>query len=371
MASRADIAAALRLINTPTVGPKKFYRLVEEQESVDGALALLERESIYKPWTLERALQEIGKAEALGVQILLYTDEAYPKMLSGNTNMPPVLYAKGRIDILQTGKSLAIVGSRAASINGRKTAAHIAKDLTESGVMIVSGMARGIDAAAHKGALYANGETGATIAVLGTGLDVIYPPENTDLYHQIEQQGCLLSEVPLGTQANALQFPRRNRIVAALSEGVLVVEAGLKSGSLITAQLALNMKKILFAVPGTPGESRAQGSNHLIKKGAVLVENADDILPFLKGNAEPPAQQKALPKQKILVFENKDVKLSNQQKSTGTLADFLTVDGIEIDELIRLTGKDAASISLEILDLEMSGLVERRAGNKIALIEQD
>lgn len=365
-----DIVAALRLINTPMVGAVTFYRLVQEHGSIQRAVVHLEQYGKHKPWSKQQALAEFENAAKLGIHILLYTDEAYPAALKDFPAAPPILYAKGNLEALQYNKALAVVGSRAASINGRKAAAHIAKDLTEAGVCIISGMARGIDAAAHKGAMFANNETGTTIAVVGTGLDIVYPAENTDLSQKIEQNGCIISELPLGSMPVAKQFPQRNRIVAALSEGVLVVEAGLKSGSLITAQFAAEQKKLIFAVPGTPGESRTQGANFLIKQGAVLVESAQDILPFLKGNKQPKKIQKITVEQKNLVFENNDVNLSEQENSTPSLADFLTVDGVAIDELIRLSGKDAAVIAMEILELEIAGLAERRAGNKVALIDQ-
>ena len=371
MASKVDLIAALRLINTPKVGAKTFYKLVNECGSIANALAFVEKNSQFDPWTIDRAEQELKIAKENNVFILLYTDEAYPFSLRNIEDAPPVLYAKGRLDVLQYEKGLSVVGSRAASVNGRKLAARLSRDLTESNIMIISGMARGIDAAAHKGAMYAFNQTGATIAVLGTGIDVIYPEENKDLYHQIEKQGCLLSEFPFGTMAIPRQFPLRNRIVAALGNGVLVVEAGLKSGSLITAGIALEQKKPLFAVPGTPGESRAQGSNYLIKNGAILVDEFSDILPFLKGNKEIPPQQKATAEQKILVFENNDDNYSEQESLSTTLTDFLTVDGVEIDELIRQTGKDAATLSLEILELEMSGIAKRISGNKVALIKAE
>jgi DNA processing protein len=363
--------AALRLINTPKIGARTFYRLVEEYGSIAQALIQVEQSGKYKPWSAEQAQKELEEAHALGIEILLYTDDDYPAQLKPYDMAPPVLYVKGNLEALDFNQAVAIVGSRAASVNGRKIAAHIAKELTESGVCVISGMARGIDAAAHKGALYACDQTGATIAVLGTGLDVIYPPENEDLYRQIAVNGCVISEMPLHTKAAANLFPRRNRIVTALSDGVLVVEAGLQSGSLITADFALEQNKLLFAVPGTPGESRAQGSNKLIKEGARLVENAADILPFLKGKAPQPIQHKRTPRQKVLVFENNNVKLSEQDNQPRHLVDYLTIDGVDIDELIRLTGIDAARMAMEILELEMSGIAERRAGNKIALTKSN
>ena len=370
MISSSDkIISALRLINTPKVGAKTFYRLVDEYGSIEKAVAVLEKESKHKPWTRQRAIDEISEVKRLNAQIILYTDSNYPQMLRDLSDAPPLLYVKGNLNALDYEKSLAIVGSRAASINGRKTASKIAYDLTEGGVCIISGMARGIDTAAHKGAMFAKNKSGPTIAVLGTGIDVVYPAENKEVYEQICQNGCILSEVPLGAPASTQQFPRRNRIVTALSDGVLVVEAGLKSGSLITANIAIDMQKMLFAVPGTPGESRTQGSNLLIKEGATLVENADDILPFLKGNKKVRPLQKTTAIQKILVFENNDVNYIEQKESTGSLVEFLTVGGVYIDEVIRLSGKDASIIAAEILELELEGKIERRAGNKIALID--
>jgi len=375
VASKEQIIAALRLINTYKIGAKKFYQLVENYGSVIAAVDFVSAKGKYKPWSNEQAEIELRKVEAIDAKIILYSDDEYPAILRNYNNAPPLLYVKGNITALNFDSSIAIVGGRAASINGRKTAAKIAKELTEEGVCIVSGMARGIDASAHKGAMFAKNETGSTIAVLGTGIDIVYPPENKDIYEQIQQNGCIISEFPIGTKAVASQFPQRNRVVAALSEAILVIEAGINSGSLITAQFGSEMGKTIFAVPGTPGESRSQGANYLIKKGAVLVEMSADILPFLKGNKKGEKVQKKQAIQKVLVFENNDVNYSEQENEQNikddSLISFLTVDGVSVDELIRLTGKDTSTIAMEILELELSGIVERRSGNKVALINQD
>ena len=368
MANDQEIISALRLINTNGIGPVKFYQLIEEFSSIDKAIDFLEKNSKHKPYDIKEAKKELDKAKSLGINIILYSDETYPYALRNDKNAPPILYVKGNVNTLTYfEKSIAIVGGRSASIIGRKTAAKIAKELTENDVCVISGMARGIDTSAHKGAMYALNQTGKTIAVLGTGVDVIYPPENKEIYEQIAKQGCIISEFPLGTKATASNFPRRNRIVAALSEGVLVVEASNNSGSLITAQYGIDMKKTIFAVPGTPGESRAQGSNSLIKNGAILVDNVSDILPFLKGNKKIEQSNLKEYAQKNLVFENNDDNYIEQKNIPETLKDYLTVDGVHIDELIRLTGKSASEIAMDILELELSGVAERRAGNKIAL----
>ena len=371
MATKEEIIATLRLINTHRIGPSAFYALVHDCGGIINAVKEAEKHSKYKPWSLDTAEQELNKALRLGIELLLYFDDAYPQMLKNLPNPPPLLYAKGNLDALNMEKNVGIVGARSASINGRKTAAKIACNLAEKDVCIVSGMAKGIDSSAHKGAMYAKDGCGVTVAVLGTGLDIIYPEENKDLFAQICTNGCVISEVPLGTLASAKQFPRRNRIIAALSEAVVVVEAGLKSGSLITAEFAKEQGKILFAVPGAPTESRTQGANHLIKEGAKLAEDADDILPFLKGNKFAPGPKKTTVKQKVLVFENNNDNLSKQKSKPQNWIDFLTVDGTDIDEIIRMSGKGAQTIAADILELELSGVVKRCPGNKIALIKQD
>jgi len=370
VANKRKIIAVLRLINTPKVGTKTFYKLVDDFGSPEEALKAVENSSRYCLWPEKSALDEYERAAQAGVKIVIYDDDEYPKILTNTDYKPPLLYVKGNMDALAFEKAVAIVGGRAASVNGRKTAAKIAYDLTSNGVCIVSGMARGIDTSAHKGAMYALGQKGKTIAVLGTGIDIVYPPENKDVYDAIVQNGCIITEMPFGTQASSGNFPRRNRIVAALSEAIVVVEANINSGSLITANFGVELGKIIFAVPGTPGESRSSGSNMLIKNGAVLAETADDILPFLKEDVGAKKIEKQQAKQKVLVFENNDVNYSEQENIPKGLVDFISLDGTDIDELIRITGKDAATVAMEILELELAGVVERRLGNKVAVVNR-
>ena len=227
----------LQLLSTDGVGPVSFYKYLQKYGSAADALkALSSKKEIYERKLAE---QELKKAEKLGIKIITFEDDAYPALLKELNDAPPLLYAKGAVELLNYPASVAVVGSRNASVAGRKIASRIAYDLTNSDVLVISGMARGIDSAAHKGALYAKNQLGPTIAVLGTGVDVCYPEENQELYDQIASQGLLISEFALETPANISNFPRRNRIVSALSLGVLVVEASLNSGSLITSRLAL------------------------------------------------------------------------------------------------------------------------------------
>ena len=277
--ANSELIDILQLINTDGVGPVTFYNYLKKAGNIGGALELAAQKRALFP--REMAEIEVEKAEKIGAQVIAYNDKRYPQKLLELNDAPPILYALGRTELLNYPLSVAIVGARNATIAGRKIASRIAYNLTEADVLVISGMARGIDAAAHKGALYANSQNGATVAVLGTGVDVPYPTENTELYNQIRDKGLLLSEFPLGTAAQISNFPRRNRIISALTEGTLVVEAGVHSGSLITAKLALEQGKEVFAVPGSPLEVRSAGPNQLIKEGALLTESADDILNVL------------------------------------------------------------------------------------------
>ena len=278
--SEKHLLDILRIINTGGIGPVTFYAALKKYGNCEELLAYLE--SHKKVPNLSWAQDELGKATDTGIKLISFDDPMYPEALKAISDAPPILYAKGRTNLLHHAPAVAIVGARNASISGRKMASRIAFDLTNQNVLVISGMARGIDAAAHKGALYAQNQQGPTIAVLGTGIGEIYPRENETLYHMIEQQGLLLSEFPLSTKAQISNFPRRNRIISALAQGTLIVEAGLHSGSLITARLALEQGKDIFAVPGSPMESRSAGPNSLIREGAILTESADDILKELQ-----------------------------------------------------------------------------------------
>ncbi len=368
MSSSSEIIYALRLINTPGVGPSSYFKLIENYGNEEDAVSALIKAG-KNPWSEEQAQAELNACQADDIKIILYDDANYPEQLKKLTDYPPLLYIKGNPEALNCNRSVAIVGSRSASVNGCKIASRIAQELAKKNVCIISGMARGIDTAAHLGAMTSPDGQGSTIAVLGTGIDVIYPPENQQLYENIAINGCILSEFPLSTQGNAINFPRRNRLIAGLSQAVLVVEAGLKSGSLITAEHAMKQGKLLFAVPGTPDVSKSSGSNLLIKKGAKLADCAEDILPYLKASSTNACPKIIKPRQKVLVFANNDVNYSSNEQADSSLVDLLTVDGVDIDELIRLTGKPAATLFAEISELEINGIIRRLNGNRIALIK--
>ncbi len=371
-----DLIDILQLINTDGIGPVTFYGYLRKAGNLAAALELAAQKRAL--FSREMAEIELEKATKSGVELIAYTDKRYPQNLRELNDAPPILYALGRTELLDCPLAIAIVGARNATIGGRKMASRIAYDLTEADVLVISGMARGIDGAAHKGALYAKGQKGATVAVLGTGVDVPYPTENTELYNNIRDNGLLLSELPLGTPAQVSNFPRRNRIISALSEGTLVVEAGINSGSLITAKLALEQGKEVFAVPGSPMEPRSAGPNQLIKDGALLTENADDILNVLSMRQNQLIkEQKTLripldkPQNRVNISAHKEVSipLTEAPADNVKLLDLISYEGVDIDELLRSCGLSQSEFFAQILDLEFSGKIERHAGNKVAKIK--
>ncbi len=362
----------LQLINTDGVGPITFYKLTEKFGSAAEALRNLGDK--YQKFPRQKAVEELENARKKGIYIICRNDEYYPSNLKNIDDCPPLLYVLGNPEILKFPLSVSIVGARNASVAGRKTASKIAYDLTNSDIVVVSGMARGIDAAAHKGAMYAKNQLGPTIAVLGTGVDTVYPAENRELYEQIARQGVLISELPLGTKAQVSNFPRRNRIVSAISCATLVVEATMHSGSLITAKTALEQGREIFAVPGSPLDDRSSGPNHLIKEGAYLTESAEDIINVLSGSKH---QSVKTYKNELLfdiVLDNKenndDIPKNTKPMNQDRLLDFITPEGVYVDELIRLSGLDGAEVSLNLLEMEMSGKIVRQVGNKVALAKK-
>ena len=363
----------LQMTNTDGVGPVTFYKYLQKYGNTKDALAALkEKKTIISRYEAESI---IYKANKLGAKIISYTDKEYPQNLLQLNDAPPLLYTMGNTSLLNYPVSIAIVGARNASIAGRKIASRIAYDLSQNDVLIISGMARGIDSAAHKGALYSKNQQGPTIAVLGTGPDIIYPTENKELYNNICQNGLVISEFPFGTTAQVSNFPRRNRIISALSLGVLIVEANLHSGSLITAKTALEQGKEIFAIPGSPLENRSKGPNMLIKEGAILTENSEDIL-----NVLSIIKNQNIKKTKMITFpldkEQNNVNISDNEiicsdctRTESELISLISYEGVDIDELFRLSNLSQQDFFTQLLDLEFGGKIERQVGNKVAKIK--
>jgi DNA processing protein len=272
--------------------------------------------------------------------IVTLADSDYPQALLNIPDPPLLLYVKGRLDLLNR-PALAIVGSRSATPQGINNAEAFAKSLSNAGLCIISGMAHGIDAAAHRGALHGQG---SSIAIVGTGLDKVYPAANRDLAHALAQQGALISEFPLGTPPLAANFPRRNRLISGMSLGCLVVEASLQSGSLITARLALEQGRDVFAVPGSIHAPQSKGCHALLKQGAKLVEAAQDILEELGSLLVSPAQT-----------ANSEGPDSNRQDSV--LLEHLGFDPVDVDTLSVRCGLTIAELSAMLLTLELSGRI--------------
>jgi DNA processing protein len=276
--------------------------------------------------------------------VITFADTAYPQSLLEITDPPPLLYVKGRLDLLNR-PGFAIVGSRNATAQGMGNAEAFAGTLSQAGLTIVSGLALGIDAAAHRGGL---GGPASTIAVVGTGLDVVYPARNRELAHQIAARGALISEFALGTPAVASNFPRRNRLICGLSRGVLVVEAAVSSGSLITARLAADQGREVFAIPGSIHSPLAKGCHALIKQGAKLVESAQDVLEEL-GVSPVLAAQDAEP---------------DDHPAPASLLVHIGFDPVDVDTLQQRCGLDAAAISSSLTALELTGEIESLPGGR-------
>ena len=280
----------LRLIRSENIGPITFYQLLARYGSATAALEALPdlarrggRNGGIRVPTRADALKEMAAVERAGATLIAWGEPNYPPALTSVEDAPPLLSARGNL-ALASRRAIAIVGARNASANGKRFARDIAMQLGQHDLAVVSGLARGIDAAAHEGALQSG-----TIAVLATGIDQVYPEENRALQQAIGEHGLLLAEQPVGTEPHARNFPRRNRIISGIATGVLVVEAALKSGSLITARLALEQGREVFAVPGSPLDPRCRGTNDLIRRGAKLTEDAEDILGEIPpGAALPP-----------------------------------------------------------------------------------
>ncbi|HIJ80814.1 MAG TPA: DNA-protecting protein DprA [Desulfuromonadales bacterium] len=288
-----------------------------------------------------------------GARLVTFVSGDYPKSLFEIPDPPPYLYVKG--ELRSAGPSIAIVGSRRATSYGILTTGKLAEALASHGICVVSGMARGVDTAAHKGALQAGGRS---IGVLGCGVDTIYPPENRPLFERMAEKGCLISEFPLGTMPLAENFPRRNRIISGLSSGVLVVEAAEKSGSLITAQYALEQGRDVFAVPGNISFATSRGCNRLIKQGAKLVDCVEDILEELEGYSstaadaplfQPPPRSFALTPKEAAIYE------------------LLARSPLHIDDIIARTELTAGEVSSMLLHLELKGAVTALPGTHYAV----
>jgi DNA processing protein len=362
-----NIRAALALQMIQDIGPATARLLIDAFGSPSqvfdaGMDRLLSMKSLtgkraenvtsFGDWELvDRVLEECERKE---VSMICYGSTAYPALLAQIADPPTVIYFKGRFDPHDR-YAISIVGSRRATTYGKSITQQISEGLSSMGFTIVSGMARGIDCIAHIGAIKRDGRT---IAVLGSGIDVVYPPESLDLYRRIQANGAVISEFPLGTEPLRENFPRRNRIISGVSLGVIVVEAAKGSGTLITAQSALDQNREVFAVPGNINSANSYGTNALLKKGAKLITHPDDVVqelgPVLKGF--------------IRAEKKQQLEISVEEKQ---ICDILTGEPVHIDEITRKAGFPSAKVLGLLLGLELRSVVRQMEGKKFFLIQEE
>jgi DNA processing protein len=354
-----DLVDRLRLVRSPGIGPITYRQLIARFGSAAAALAAipdLARRGGGKSPTLasrDAAEREIARVDKLGAKFLALGQGLYPRLLAALEDSPPLLMAKGNLNLLDRG-AVAIVGARNASAAACRFARGLAYDLGQHDLVVASGLARGIDSAAHDGAL----ESG-TIGVVAGGVDIFYPPENQARQEAMYERGLVLAEMPPGTEPHARHFPNRNRIIAGIAAGTVVVEAAPRSGSLITARLAAEAGREVMAVPGSPLDPRAQGCNRLIRDGATLVQSAADVLEELR----PMESRVAMP---VARFEPMPAE-EPDEALVGTIEQLLGPSPVPVDEIIRLSGAAAGTVQMALLEFDLAGRLERHAGGKVSL----
>lgn len=355
-----DKLSWLRLIRSEKVGPITFWQLLHRYGSARQALEALQdltRQGSYK-YRLA-SVEDVEKEEKAhlknGFSLIPAFDPDFPQMLRPLPDCPPFISVYGQIDILNQ-PTLGIVGARNSSLNGRQFAERLAVDLGKAGWKIASGLARGIDRYAHQGAL-----DNGTIAVIAGGVDIIYPPEHKDLYHAIAKKGAIISEMPLSLYPGASHFPRRNRLISGLSQGVIIIEAALKSGSLITARTTLEQGRELFAVPGSPLDPRCRGTNNLLRQGAGLIECAEDVLSAMNGPCISCLKDDALKP----YAPSPTIDWASLE--TDVLQD-LSPTPVSLDTIIGRHAVPPQSILTLMLEWELEGRIQRHPGNMVSMV---
>lgn len=365
----------LRLIRTDNIGSVTFRDLILFCGSAANAIERLPSLNIrgggsrtIRVTPLEDAERELEAIERIGARLVGMGEPDYPQQLKNCEAPPPLVIIKGDVNVFRK-PPIAIVGSRNASVVGARFTEKIARDLGYAGFAIVSGLARGIDAAAHKASMQSG-----TVAVLAGGLDKPYPPENLPIYRAIpEHSGALITEMPMGAEPRSRDFPRRNRIIAGLSLGLIVVEAAERSGSLISARMAGEMGRTVFAVPGSPLDPRARGTNALLKQGATLVTHADDVIealaPLTGGETmRNKTDQPDLLKQFEEPPEHRQAATTDKERDI--LMNALGPVPVDIDTLVRHTGLESGNVQFILLELDLAGRLLRYPGNQVALMPQ-
>src|SRR5579872_890058 len=357
----------LRLIRSENVGPVTFFQLLARYGSAGAALEALPeiarrggRQRALNLTTKAAAEREMKAIEGAGARLVAWGEPDYPRALAAIDDAPPLITVRGQLQLLRR-HAVAVVGARNASANGKRFAHDIALQLGARDIVVVSGLARGIDTAAHQGSL----PTG-TLAVVAGGIDVVYPEENRGLYDEIAERGVVLAEMPVGTVPQARHFPRRNRIISGAALGVLVVEAALRSGSLITARFALEQGREVFAVPGSPLDPRCRGTNDLLKSGATLTESASDILEALAPQLASPLSEP--PRVAFSTPPAAEIGAKDLAEAREIVLGLLSPTPLPVDELLRQCQMSPAVILTIVLELELAGRVARQPGNALTLL---
>jgi len=362
----SDTLDWLRLIRSENVGPKTFFDLTQFYGSAANALAALPElakrggKKAIKILSLHDAEKEMEQALKFGARIITLNDRSYPKLLKEIADPPPVITVRGNLGLLNK-DAVAVVGARNASLNGCHFASKLAGDLGREGYVITSGLARGIDTSAHRASVI----TG-TVAVIAGGIDNIYPKENEKLYDEIAEKGAIISELAFGAVPQPKNFPQRNRIISGMTLGTVIVEAAMKSGSLITARLALEQGREVFAVPGHPVDPRCHGPNKLIKDGANLLESAADIIQVLKN--QRPGLFTEKPELSFLVPPALRPNAMVVENARGRVMEIMSHAPTAIDDIIRATALPVGVTMTVILELELAGKIQRSSGNKVILV---
>ncbi len=355
-----DLLDRLRLIRSANIGPVTYFQLIQRFGTAKAALAaipdLAARGGGKAPRLADagEVAREIETVERLGARYLFLGQGLYPALLAETDTAPPALIVRGNLNLLDR-PAIAIVGARNASAAACRFARDLALGLANEGIAVISGLARGIDTAAHQGAL-----EGGTIGVIASGIDIAYPPENAELQEKVAMQGLLIAEQPPGREPLARHFPYRNRIIAGMTLGTVVVEAAPKSGSLITARLAGDAGREVMAVPGSPLDPRAQGCNQLIRDGATLVQSAANVLETIRPISAGVRSIRSEFNPERISYDASDI---DRLKVVGLLSHA----PVSVDEIIRQSGLPAATVQTVLLEMELAGKLERHAGGRVSL----
>ncbi|WP_066553761.1 DNA-processing protein DprA [Croceicoccus bisphenolivorans] len=361
--TQEEAFARIRLLRSPNVGPVTFRHLLARFGNAVTAIEALPDLAArggkrQQAAPVDRIRAEIAAVRDAGAKYLFHDDPAYPALLREAPSAPPIVTYRGDPALLAR-PAVAIVGARNASAAALKLARQFGEALAGEGRLVVSGLARGIDGAAHEGAL----ASGATAAIIAGGIDIAYPPQHAELQERIANEGVLIAEQPPGTEPQARHFPGRNRIIAGLCAGTLVVEAAPRSGSLITARLAGEAGREVMAIPGNPLDGRARGCNQLIREGAILVQTAGDVSELLDGFTGQPRSTFREDREDYASFAVDPA----AEPEPAMIENLLSSSPVPVDDIVRASGESTASVQLALLELELAGRLVRHAGGRVSL----